>query len=106
MLGLLLVWQVALCEEPAGDAPTQGTVTEEIIEAKIQEVESSSAAEGQPDANLVALYRKALSNLRTAASNSAAADAFARASQTAPVQMQAIEHEMNAPNPTDVRRSF
>ena len=58
MPGLLLVWQVALCEEPAGDAPTQGAVTEEIIEAKIQEVESSSAAEAKESQDEIAAELK------------------------------------------------
>ena len=93
---LLLLSQAVHCQEPVGDVLTPGLVTQDVLEGKIQEVESTADMDEQVKTKLADLYRKALSNLGTASSNLEAAEAFRRAAQTAPVQIQSIREEMAA----------
>ena len=99
-LVLLLAMQPAMCEDtPTTDAPP-GSVTQEILEAKIAEVEAATGIEEQDKSKLVELYRKALSNLQTATSNAQAAEDFRRAAETAPAEVQALREELDEPDGT------
>ncbi len=91
---LLLVAQTAICEEPPATDPSSGDVAQEVLEAKIQEVESTTGMDEQVKAKLVDLYRQALSNLQTTKTNAEAAEAFRRAALTAPAQSESIREEM------------
>ena len=92
--------QPAMCEDaPATDAPP-GSVTQEILEAKIAEVEAATGIEEEAKSKLVELYRKALSNLQTASSNAQAAEDFRRAAETAPAEVQALREELDEPDGT------
>ena len=91
---LLLTTQPALGEDPPATAAPPGSVTQEILEAKIAEVEAATGIEEEAKNKLVELYRKALSNLQTASSNARAAEDFRRAAETAPAEVQAIREEM------------
>jgi len=103
-LVLLLTLQPAMCEEPTATAASPGSVTQEILEAKIQEVEAATGVEEQAKTKLVELYRNALSNLQKASSNAQAAEDFRRAAETAPAQVQTLRDgldEVESPPPED-----
>jgi len=91
---VLLPIQPALCEDPSAAATPPGSVTQEILEAKIAEVEAATGIEEQAKGKLVELYRKALSSLQAASSNAQAAGDFRRAAETAPAEVQAIRDKM------------
>ena len=74
--------QPAMCEDAPATAAPPGSVTQEILEAKIAEVEAATGIEEEARSKLVELYRKALSNLQTASSNARAAEDFRRAAET------------------------
>ena len=61
-----------------------GSVTASVLEAKIAEIEVAPELPEADKADLLSLYRKALSNLQAAASSSEAAQAFEQAQQTRP----------------------
>jgi len=84
-LGLLLTCgQTVLGVEP------QASVSPDILEAKIKEVEASTELDEATKSKLAELYRKALSYLETARSNEAAADTFNQARAAAPEEAKAI----------------
>jgi potassium efflux system protein len=101
---VLLTTQPALGEDPPATAELPGSVTQEILEAKIAEVEAATGIEEEAKSKLVELYRKALSNLQTAGSNAQAAEDFRRAAQTAPAEVQTLREELDkadSPTPED-----
>ena len=71
-----------------------GSVTASVLEAKIAEIEVAPELPEADKADLLSLYRKALSNLQAAASSSEAAQAFEQTQQTAPDETQAIRQQM------------
>jgi potassium efflux system protein len=73
-------------------------VTPEIIEAKIQEVEAATGLGEESKNKLIELYRKALSNLQSAASNAEAAETYQRATETAAIEVQAIREALDESN--------
>ncbi len=70
----------ALCEDAPARAAPPGSVTQEILDAKIQEVEAAFGLEEEARTKVVELYRNALSNLYAAGAN-------ARAAETAPAEV-------------------
>ena len=91
---VLLPIQPALGEDPPTATAPPGSVTQEVLEAKIAEVEAATGIEEEARTKLVELYRKALSNLQEASLNARAAEGFQRAVETAPAEVQAIRGEM------------
>ena len=81
---LLAIGWSALALEP------QASVTPDILNAKIKEVEASTQLDEATKSKLAELYRKALSYLETARSNEASADAFNQARATAPEEAKSI----------------
>ncbi len=94
-LVLLLMMQPALCEDAPATTASPGSVTQVILEAKIAEVKAATGIEEQAKSKLVELYRKALSNLQTASSNTRAAEDFRRAAETALAQVQTLREELD-----------
>jgi len=82
-------------EEPWETDALQGTVSQEVVEAKIREVDAATGMEEQAKTKLVELYRKALSNLQAAASNERAAEEFRQASEAGPAEVRALRQEMD-----------
>jgi potassium efflux system protein len=93
-LALLLIMQPATGQDAPVAEARPGAVTQEILEAKIAEVEAATGIEETARAALVARYRKALSNLQTAGANAQAADDFRLAAQRAPAEVEAIRQQM------------
>jgi potassium efflux system protein len=77
-------------DPPAGQVASQGPVTEDVIKAKIKEVESSVDLDKGTKAKLTNRYRIALSNLEMERSNSRTANEFLKARKTAPEQTKKI----------------
>ena len=94
-LALMLVIQPALGEDAPSTNASPGSVTPEVLEAKIAEVEAATGMEEQTKTRLAELYRKALSYLQAARSNSQAAEEFRRAATTAPVKIQLLRDAMD-----------
>ena len=95
---LLLTMQPVLCEDLSGSAVSSGSVTQEILEAKIAEVEATAGIEEQAKAQLIEFYRKALSNLQTASSAARATADFRQVAQTAPTEVRALRDAMEKAN--------
>lgn len=100
LLCSLLGGRCAFGEEAAGAGPGGETVTQPLLESKIEGIEAAGGLDDEAKTRLVDLYRKALGYLQTAASNTEAADAFRRAAQTAPAQTQAIREDLKASSGT------
>jgi hypothetical protein len=94
LLLLTLVGSLAAAGEVTPSTPSPALVTAEILESKIAEVEAAGNIDEQTKSGLVALYRKALSNLQAANSNKDAVQAFQEAAQTAPAETEAIRGRM------------
>ena len=80
--------------DSAAALPTT-SVTADVLQSRIADVEAATDVTDEARTKLVELYRKALSNLETATSNAQAAEDFRRAAQTAPAQVQAIRESMD-----------
>ena len=76
----------------------QGTVTQEVIESKIAEVEAVTGIDEQAKEKLLQLYRKALVNVETAASNEKSALAFQQASKDAPATIRQLGKQTDEVN--------
>jgi len=77
----------------------QGSVTQEIIERKVAEVEADTGLDEQAKDKLLQRYRKALANLETAASNEKSALAFQQTAKDAPANIDKLRKqtaELNA----------
>jgi potassium efflux system protein len=99
---LLLGLRAGVCQEAPVAAPTPGSVSSSILEAKIAATEAAGGMDEEAKNKLVTLYRKALSNLQTAAANAQAAEGFREAAAAAPKQIHAIRKAMaNASPPED-----
>ncbi|MCG6860233.1 MAG: mechanosensitive ion channel [Chromatiaceae bacterium] len=93
-LVLVLFFPPGLCQENPTAVPAPRSVSQQTLEAKIQEVEAASGIEEEAKAKLLELYRKAVGNLQTAAVNAQAEVDFRRAEEAAPAQIQAIREAM------------
>jgi potassium efflux system protein len=71
-------------------------VTAAQLKAKISEAEADPGLDGDAKGRIVALYRKALSNLEEAAANRTRAEAFAETTRTAPEQTERIRERLAA----------
>jgi potassium efflux system protein len=71
-------------------------VTANVLQAKIAETEADLGLDAETKGKLVALYRKALSNLEEVNTHSARADAFEATARTAPEQTQRIGERIEA----------
>ena len=91
---LLLTLQPATGQDAPSTDTRPGSVTQEILEAKIAEVEAATGMEETARSQLVEHYRKALSNLQTAGANLRAAEDFRLAAQSAPAEVEAIRQQM------------
>jgi potassium efflux system protein len=101
-LCLLPGMRMGLCQEAPVAPPTPVTVSSSILEAKIAATEAAGDMDEEAKNKLLSLYRKALSNLQTAAANAQAAEGFREAAAAAPKQIGAIRKAMaNAPPPKD-----
>ena len=81
-------------------------VTADQLEAKLTEVEADPGLDGDAKGRLVALYRKALSNLEDVAANRARAEAFAETTRTALEQTQRIRERLAAAKAADPSASL
>ena len=94
-LVLLLFLRPGVGEDAPVAVSVPGSVTTTVLEAKVAEVEAASELQDDAKADLLSLYRQALSNLQAAASSTEAAQAFEQARQTAPAETQAIREKMD-----------
>ena len=95
LLTLFLPFNLAYpADPPSGQVASQGPVTEDVIKAKIKEVESSVDLDKDAKAKLTNRYRIALSNLEMEHSNNKAADEFLTARKTATQQAEKILKEL------------
>jgi potassium efflux system protein len=92
-----LIVPIAAAQQAASDRPA--SVTSELLEAKIAEVESASSLPEEAKNRRLALYRRALSNLKQASADRASAAAFLETLGAAPAEAQAIREMLAA---TDV----
>ncbi len=77
-----------------------GSVSQEILETKIKELEATTGMQEEAKTKLIELYRRALSNLRTASSTRAAAHGFRQAKEAAPAELQALREEADEASAT------
>jgi len=75
-------------------ASAAAALTPDIIEARLKEIEASSALDDKTRASLTELYRKALSNLESAAASEASARHFSQARESAARQAQQIRKKL------------
>ena len=94
-LVLLLFLRPGLGEDAPVAVAVSGSVTATVLDAKVAEVEGAAELQDDAKADLLSLYRQALSNLQAATSSTEAAQAFQQARQTAPAETQAIREKMD-----------
>ncbi len=92
---------LAATEKDAPSAQPSISVTSEILESKIGEVEAATELQAGVKTQLVELYRNALSNLEEFNANTVRATAFEEATRTAPAQTQVIREQIEASKHTD-----
>jgi potassium efflux system protein len=93
-LVLLLFLRPGLGEDTPAAVSAPGSVTATVLEAKLAEVEAAAELQDDAKADLLSLYRQALSNVQAAISSRETAQVFEQARQTAPAETQAIREEM------------
>ncbi len=103
---LAATWPLAAADEGAPVASLTSAVTPDVLNAKIKEVESAATLNEETKANLVELYRKALSNREAAVANAARTAAFDQATRTAPAQTELVREEIEAAGRIDPRASL
>jgi len=69
-------------------------VSRQVVETRIEEVESSDNLDEETRAGLLESYRRTLGFMEAARSNSAAADAYAQARESAPAETQRIRNDL------------
>ncbi len=79
------------CPALAQDAPADTGVSAKLIEARLAEVEADGDLDEEARESLVGLYRKTLSFVESARSDSAAANAFVRARESAADEAQRMQ---------------
>jgi potassium efflux system protein len=82
------------CETLAQEIPTGAEVSRQVIETRIEKVQTTADLDEETREGLIQSYRRTLGFLEAARSNSAAADAFAQARETAPEETQRIRDEL------------
>ena len=88
---ILLPASPLLLAEPDEPEPiTSASVTKEKLEAKVAETEAAAEPEEEEKKELLELYRKALANLKAAASDTQAANECARIMETAPARIEVL----------------
>ena len=92
-LGLLVALAFPLAAEVVS-APDR-SVNLETLEAKIQEIESGTNLDEATKTRLLELYNKARTHLQTATANRAQAEEFLATMETAPVQTQILQEEID-----------
>jgi len=83
-------WVSCLFAQEADSALPGWLVTSQALESKIAEAQAATDRTEEAKTQLIALYRKALSNLQTAKDNAASAATFRRRAERAPAEIQAI----------------
>ncbi|HHH44552.1 MAG TPA: mechanosensitive ion channel [Gammaproteobacteria bacterium] len=78
----------------ASPASAGAALTADIIEARLKEVEASSSLDEKTRTSLTELYRKALSNLESAAASEASTRHFSQARESAARQAQQIRKKL------------
>lgn len=76
-------------------------VTAGLLQARLTETESDPALDGETRGKLLALYRKALSNLEEVATHQTRADAFEEATRSAPEQTRRILERIHGAKAAD-----
>ncbi|MCG6941405.1 MAG: mechanosensitive ion channel [Thiohalocapsa sp.] len=87
---LLAALAFAAAAEDTVDALPSPLVTAAVLDAKIAEVEAATDLTDEVRQQLIALYRKAQSNLETAQANAGAAAAYRETAETAPAQIESL----------------
>lgn len=93
LLFLVFFWWSPPClakEQAKAPVDVRFVVTPQAIEAKIKEVEGTTSLKEDAKQNLLALYKKSLANLATAAANTVLAETFAHSTVTAPEETKTI----------------
>ena len=91
---LLALLQVDAGARDAGWSVPPGLVTAAVVQAKIEEAESDPGLDGEEKTKLVALFRKALTNLEQVERNRARANGFEEAARSAPEQTRQIRERI------------
>ncbi len=81
-------------QSAAQDLASNIEVSPQVIEARIQEVQAATDLDEQTRTGLIEKYRRALGFIETARSDTAKADAFAQARETAPDESQDIHNQL------------
>ena len=95
---LAIMHPLLAAEDSTVSSQLQGTVTQEVIESKVAEVEAGTGLEEQAKEKLLQLYRKALSNLKTAALNEKSALAFQQSTKNAPATIEQLRKQTDEIN--------
>ncbi|EIC20773.1 small-conductance mechanosensitive channel [Thiorhodovibrio frisius] len=104
LLTATLLWMASLSlvgAQETESALAASPVTAEALESKIAEVEAATDMPEEAKSRLIELYRKALSHLRTAQDNEAAAAKFEQIAERAPAEIQAIQAALAPPAETE-----
>ncbi len=96
LLLLALLHPGARAQEQGATTVPPALVTADLLRAKITTAEADPALGNEAKGSLVALYRKALSNLEEIAANEARAKAFEQTTRTAPEQTRHIRERLAA----------
>lgn len=87
---------IALAAEEIEVRPPPDLVKAETLQAKIDEVETSTDFTAEEKNELLELYKKALSNLQAIRSNLEATESFRRETQAAPKQIESLKGDTSA----------
>lgn len=96
--------QTGVAPAPAGSSPL--SVTPEVLNAKIKEVEATTDLDEAAKTQLTELYRKTLSALEAAQSSKNAEEAFLKARETAPQETMAIREDIDRQTKTKPEASL
>ena len=92
LVAAVLLPRPAVSAEPeqSGSTATISDLSISMLERKIEQVESDSVLSKEVQSKLLGLYRKAMSNLETAAAREEATSAYKQARQNAPAEAAAL----------------
>ncbi len=97
VLCLTMAYVIA-AEQGTAESRLAGAVSQQAIESKISEVEADSGLDEQAKDKLLKLYRNALSNLQTAASNEKSALAFEQSAKNASATIKQLRKQTDEHN--------
>ena len=103
---LAMMRPLIAAEDSTASPRLQATVTQEVIELKIAELEADSSQDEQAKGKLLKLYRKAMSKLQTAASNEKSALAFEQSANNASTTIKQLRKQTDELNADLVEDSF